>query len=524
MNTSLLTNLIADTTAVLKTASIATKAPQAQVHAGQPLSTENSAALNNTADKSKTQLPQEFAEILFLNIKPDNSPNPKSNNNLQPAFQTKAKKSETKEPQLNFSQLYPNQNLLNPIINNDLTPSTAVSASPATASQSAQPLPNLLPGILTAVPIAAKIENIPAAVTTVLQNSYAPVTNSPQNKNSELIPLTPNEIFTKANPQNLQNSAENLVLDSAPQKAVKINQPAIIINPKAQPLTNNTVMIDNPAVTSPIQTIPADITTPDTVPQLSSKNNDSIQCPNPSAQNAQVPSHLDAVAQNSLSDVIEKDLNTAKIQITTAVFQGQDKQNTAGISDSNPAQILANSNFSNPQVEQQIEFESPANNLDNAAKSVSSQIQGSIASTLHQGDNQVTINLNPPELGRVSIRFQEKGQQIAGVLEVSNIQTKAQIEQSLPQIIQNLQDSGIHIRKLEVVLADQAGQQTYKDPSMAAGYDSGPNHQQSANHDWQGNSQGFIRYDSLQEHHTGFDNSAKAVENYVGSGALNLLA
>ena len=106
---------------------------------------------------------------------------------------------------------------------------------------------------------------------------------------------------------------------------------------------------------------------------------------------------------------------------------------------------------------------------DDVSTSIGTQIQEHIHSSLRQGDQQITIRLNPPELGKVFVRFQEQEDQITGLLEVSKAQTRYEIEHALPQIIRNLQDSGIPIKRLEVVLTDQSEQPAYKDQSLRDG-------------------------------------------------------
>ena len=103
--------------------------------------------------------------------------------------------------------------------------------------------------------------------------------------------------------------------------------------------------------------------------------------------------------------------------------------------------------------------------------SVSEQIQGSIQSSLRQGDQQITIRLNPPELGKVTIKFHEQQDQLTGLLQVSKTQTKYEIQQALPEIIQNLQNMGIQVKKLEVVMSepDLTGQQAYNNQSLQDG-------------------------------------------------------
>lgn len=112
--------------------------------------------------------------------------------------------------------------------------------------------------------------------------------------------------------------------------------------------------------------------------------------------------------------------------------------------------------------------------------SVARQIQESVNSQYRPGAQQIIIRLDPPELGRVTIRFSEQNNNITGVLHVDKADTKQQIQQALPGIIQNLENSNVLIRKLEVVLNNQ---QQYDTPDEnAAGYNGGYEQQNSPNH------------------------------------------
>ena len=105
-----------------------------------------------------------------------------------------------------------------------------------------------------------------------------------------------------------------------------------------------------------------------------------------------------------------------------------------------------------------------------APDTIGKQILESMHSSLsRQGtDKQISVRLNPPELGKVFIKFHEQDNQITGLLEVSKTQTRTEIEHILPQIVRHLSDSGVNIKRLEVVLADsdQAEQETLKDNSF----------------------------------------------------------
>jgi flagellar hook-length control protein FliK len=126
-----------------------------------------------------------------------------------------------------------------------------------------------------------------------------------------------------------------------------------------------------------------------------------------------------------------------------------------------------------------------------------------------QGENQqITIRLNPPELGKVFIKFQEQDAQITGLLEVDKTQTRYEIEQALPQIIRDLADCGIAIKRLEVLLSgrEQSEQQAFKDQSLQNGWaqqqdsaNPGTGSSNSPANEWLTNENSFSGLHELQE-------------------------
>jgi flagellar hook-length control protein FliK len=95
---------------------------------------------------------------------------------------------------------------------------------------------------------------------------------------------------------------------------------------------------------------------------------------------------------------------------------------------------------------------------DSLQLSPSEQIIQSIRVNLRTPEQEIYISLNPPELGRIRIRFQHGNGEITGMLEVEKPQTKYDIEHSLPQIVASLQGCGVQVRRVEVVLKDQPQQ------------------------------------------------------------------
>ncbi len=85
----------------------------------------------------------------------------------------------------------------------------------------------------------------------------------------------------------------------------------------------------------------------------------------------------------------------------------------------------------------------------------------SVQNSVQQGQHQITINLNPPELGRVSIKFTEQSGQLTGSLEATNSQTRADIQQAIPEMLRSLEQSGINIKRIDVSLSDISGQSSH---------------------------------------------------------------
>ena len=173
-------------------------------------------------------------------------------------------------------------------------------------------------------------------------------------------------------------------------------------------------------------------------------------------------------------------LHRPHLQVSTGQIKNRDSSMSNNSSNSGFEQMLSANNAQSAIAEQSSAFPEGAktDNLPSQTSpstdsaSITEQILESIHSSLRQGDEQISIRLNPPELGKVLIEFKQQEHEITGLLEVSKIQTKYEVEQALPQIIQNLADCGIEIKRLEVVLSDgeQQEQQALKDQSLQDGW------------------------------------------------------
>ena len=87
------------------------------------------------------------------------------------------------------------------------------------------------------------------------------------------------------------------------------------------------------------------------------------------------------------------------------------------------------------------------------------QIAETFESRAIRGGDRVEIRLNPPELGRVRVEFHSDGNGVRGVLRVESRQTMNELQREAPLLINRLSDSGVQIRRLEVVLQNQTTNQ-----------------------------------------------------------------
>ncbi len=227
-------------------------------------------------------------------------------------------------------------------------------------------------------------------------------------------------------------------------------------------------------------------TTPEKSAQITAKPSDSAAATTEIASESSGGNGKESPhAWNKLSDnPTVQELNITAVQVSTGKTKNHGNSASSDSSDSDHKQILSHNNLQTPVTEQShnsAEGRKAAalpgqTSLSSVSANIGKQILESIHSSLSREgqDQQITIRLNPPELGKVFIKFDERDSQIIGLLEVSKPQTRIEIQQALPHIIQNLQDSGIHIKRLEVVLSngEQPEQEAPKD-SASGGLQNG---------------------------------------------------
>lgn len=224
-------------------------------------------------------------------------------------------------------------------------------------------------------------------------------------------------------------------------------------------------------------------------------------------------------------------LNITNVQVPAA----QTKNNNGSTFNNTNSKLEQSLTHNNPEIpitDQLSSSTKGAKALDiqaqtspnNVSADVSKQILESIHSSISQeGRNQqITVQLNPPELGKVLIQFQEQDQNITGFLEVSKTQTRIEIEQAIPQIVRDLQDSGIQIRRLDIVLSqeEQAGQEALRDQTLQNGW---TQQQGSTDSYSDGNNPDADEINEWLINNKTYRNISELQESYITNGSINML-
>ena len=204
---------------------------------------------------------------------------------------------------------------------------------------------------------------------------------------------------------------------------------------------------------------------------------------------------------------------------------------SSGLPGSNPAVsaiepdigFVAGDNSQVPVPEQLSVSAGERISVEDGAVGIREQIEESIQSTLQAGERQVVVRLNPPELGRVIIKFQERAGEIIGIFEVSKPETRVEIQQLLPEIIRDLADSGVQIKRVDVVMTNEQ-QQSSKEQSTSFAQQEQAGQQGSSNSKMHQNNPGFSEINEWLTGSNGYLAASNLQQNFVTEDSINILA
>ena len=164
--------------------------------------------------------------------------------------------------------------------------------------------------------------------------------------------------------------------------------------------------------------------------------------------------HLAAVETIGSESLLKNKITPRKIEVL-------------GVTDSNEAGFAVSIQTQAAQANQGVSSAEAAkfDALEGAA--VVRQIVDDIRVSFDSNTRSMTIALDPPELGKVNIRLSQSGGELSGVLEVERADVHRQIQRELPQVISALQNSGIEVKKVEVVLTSQNDSESFSSGAEA---------------------------------------------------------
>ncbi|MCK4958912.1 MAG: flagellar hook-length control protein FliK, partial [Planctomycetes bacterium] len=159
------------------------------------------------------------------------------------------------------------------------------------------------------------------------------------------------------------------------------------------------------------------------------------------------------ILEKAIEDVVEVRLSQATAQSAT--------------NGANPAAVVKNTQTAISATDAAQNTSRPASITDPISRAAANenaispakQLADRIAANPPRPEQEITITLNPEELGRIKISFQHSAGEITGILEVEKPETRYDIERQLPQIAAALQDSGVNVKRIDVVTSDQPNQQ-----------------------------------------------------------------
>ncbi len=88
-------------------------------------------------------------------------------------------------------------------------------------------------------------------------------------------------------------------------------------------------------------------------------------------------------------------------------------------------------------------------------ESLWTQLQSGVTSNLGQGENRVTLNLNPPELGKIQLTLNLSGQELAVTAVATRPEAAELATLGMPQLVQALAQQGLVLTDFQVRLQDQ---------------------------------------------------------------------
>lgn len=108
----------------------------------------------------------------------------------------------------------------------------------------------------------------------------------------------------------------------------------------------------------------------------------------------------------------------------------------------------------------------PAQPMPPQPSPVTEQIFSEINLQQNLVNRELTVQLNPRELGQVRIVFRQDGQEMVGQIRVENNQTLAELQREMPALIERLGQQGMQVRNIELEMNNDPSQSRHDAPGQ----------------------------------------------------------
>ncbi len=110
--------------------------------------------------------------------------------------------------------------------------------------------------------------------------------------------------------------------------------------------------------------------------------------------------------------------------------------------------FLQNNNFRD--IVGSKEIKNPATGQRVSTSRIMDQIQQGMFKNLGQGRSQMTLQLNPPNLGMVSVKLQMQNNEVHAMIRTSNQEVNHVVQDNMAQLKSSLEQQGLRVNKLDV--------------------------------------------------------------------------
>jgi len=484
-------------------------------------------------EETITKSPQEFTQSIRKSTKSENPAN--ADNETKPKEQ---------KPASGTIKLLPNQqpNEDQNIIKSKLAEyavapeqnkeGTAPKIEPNTRQQLAQIIANTQTGKSPPVSVNA-VKSAPIKLPNSTEKGQSglktvlPVTSEGQNGLKAVLPFTSKSAPEgKKQPEAKSITEKGIIKELTPEAPANTGKSTTTAGGKALAVNINLQTVQ--AKAPEIQPQPAGIDPEKPVPieEIDAKTTDSQTLSQLLNPNAKETTHT---GNNLSENQNAQKLNIAAVQVSTGQAKDQGTSTSNKKSSQGFEQMLSHNTLITEQTPAPAKNATTANipgqnSSSNVSADIGKQILESIHNSISQqgAERQITVRLNPPELGKVSITFRQQDTELTGLMEVSKAQTRFEIEQTLPQIIRNLADSGIQIKRLDVMLSneEQSGQGTLGNQSMQSG---GAHQHNSANPGTPGNNSDADESNEWFASNNSYENLYELQDGLITDGSINML-